>query len=80
MSRHYYLHGEMKHLLRSFGMRDVLGHLIGAVQDGDEEYMVRLRADLTAAFDNYARRYKGTPDDPFHALYETWRKKNGPIE
>lgn len=63
MSRHYYLRGEMKHLLRSFGMRDVLGHLIGAVQDGDEEYMVRLRADLTAAFDNYARRYDGTPDE-----------------
>jgi hypothetical protein len=80
MSRHYYLQGEMKHLLRSFGMTDVLGHLISALPDpeyhpdGDEEYMVRLRADLVAVFDNYARRYDGTPDEHPPKLYEEWRK------
>lgn len=65
----------MKHLLRSFGMRDILGHLIEVIPPGEEKYLVRLRADLVTAFDNYARRYDGTPDEYPPMLYETWRKR-----
>ena len=64
----FYLKGEMSHLLRSFGMRDVLGHLIASIPEGNEAYMVRLRADLIAAFDNYADRY-GPDDDSEYTPY-----------